>query len=186
MTACCLKKIIDKFKESGSFEVKCGRGRKVIASTSVEDVATALQVASSSALRTCSAQGISRTSDVSVSTVRKILGSILQFYPFKITHIQELVPTDLPKQEAFSLQFLARMEVENAWPWNICGQTKPISISKVLSILKIAEYGKRESVPNATIASSFSKGNCVVWVYSSIYRWSFLFRGDWSFRSCNL
>ncbi|GBM15593.1 hypothetical protein AVEN_253667-1, partial [Araneus ventricosus] len=52
MTACCLKKMIDKFEESGSFDVKCGRGRKAIASTSVEDVATALQEASSSALGT--------------------------------------------------------------------------------------------------------------------------------------
>ncbi|GBO23851.1 hypothetical protein AVEN_79130-1 [Araneus ventricosus] len=31
----------------------------------------------------------------------------------------ELVPADLPKREAFALQFLARIEVDNAWPWNI-------------------------------------------------------------------
>ncbi|GBN57259.1 hypothetical protein AVEN_17341-1 [Araneus ventricosus] len=54
-----------------------------------------------------------------VSTVRKILLNILQCYPFKITHIQELVLADLPKQEASALQFLTRMEVDNAWPWNI-------------------------------------------------------------------
>ncbi|GBO10116.1 hypothetical protein AVEN_151251-1 [Araneus ventricosus] len=45
MTAFGLKKLIDKFEESGSFDVKCGRGRKAIASTSVEDVATSLQEA---------------------------------------------------------------------------------------------------------------------------------------------
>ncbi|GBO17455.1 hypothetical protein AVEN_129049-1 [Araneus ventricosus] len=39
MTAFGLKKMIDKF-ESGSFDLKCGRGRKAITSTSVEDVAT--------------------------------------------------------------------------------------------------------------------------------------------------
>ncbi|GBM23410.1 hypothetical protein AVEN_138650-1 [Araneus ventricosus] len=50
---------------------------------------------------------------------RKILRNILQCYPFKITHIQELVPADLPKREAFTLQFLARMEVDNAWTWEI-------------------------------------------------------------------
>ncbi|GBN09239.1 hypothetical protein AVEN_48118-1 [Araneus ventricosus] len=55
MTAFGPKKMIDKFEESGSFDVKCVRGRKAIASTSVEDVATALQEASSSALGTCSA-----------------------------------------------------------------------------------------------------------------------------------
>ncbi|GBL91711.1 hypothetical protein AVEN_210653-1 [Araneus ventricosus] len=119
MTAFGLKKMIDKFEESGSFDVKCGRGRKAIASTSVEDVATALQEASSSALGTCSARGISRTLDMPVSTVRKILRNILQCYLFKIKHVQELVPADLLKREAFALQFLARMEVDNAWPWNI-------------------------------------------------------------------
>ncbi|GBL94951.1 hypothetical protein AVEN_187466-1 [Araneus ventricosus] len=41
MTAFGLKKMIDKFEESGLFNLKCGRGRKAIASTSVEDVATA-------------------------------------------------------------------------------------------------------------------------------------------------
>ncbi|GBM74277.1 hypothetical protein AVEN_109096-1 [Araneus ventricosus] len=63
--------------------------------------------------------GISRTLYMPVSTVRKILRNILQCYPFKITHVQELIPADLPKREAFALQFLARMEVDNAWPWNI-------------------------------------------------------------------
>ncbi|GBL73475.1 hypothetical protein AVEN_159471-1 [Araneus ventricosus] len=68
MTAFGLKKMIDKFEESDSFKVKCGRGRKAIASTSVEDVATTLQEASSSALGMCSARGISRTLDMPVST----------------------------------------------------------------------------------------------------------------------
>ncbi|GBM74584.1 hypothetical protein AVEN_151035-1 [Araneus ventricosus] len=63
-TAFSLKKTIDEFEESGSFDVKCGRGRKAIASTSVEDVATALQEASSSALATCSTRGISQTLDM--------------------------------------------------------------------------------------------------------------------------
>ncbi|GBN15379.1 hypothetical protein AVEN_4675-1 [Araneus ventricosus] len=78
MTAFGLKKMIDKFEESGSFDVKCGRGRKAIASPSVEDVATVLHEASSSALGTCSARGISRTLDMPVNTVRKILINILQ------------------------------------------------------------------------------------------------------------
>ncbi|GBM17996.1 hypothetical protein AVEN_238393-1 [Araneus ventricosus] len=88
MTAFGLKKMIDKFEESGSFDVKCGRGRKAIASTSVEDRATALQDASSSAFGTCSARGISRTLDMPIGTVSKILRNILQCYPFKITHVQ--------------------------------------------------------------------------------------------------
>ncbi|GBM29923.1 hypothetical protein AVEN_111231-1 [Araneus ventricosus] len=111
MTTFGLKKMIDKFEESGSFDVKCDRGRTAIASTSVEDVATALQEESSRAFGTCSAGGISRTLDMPLSTARKILRNIL---PFKITHIQKLVPADLPKREAFALQFLTRMTVDNA------------------------------------------------------------------------
>ncbi|GBN13815.1 hypothetical protein AVEN_147377-1 [Araneus ventricosus] len=118
MTAFGLKMMIDKFEESGSFDMKCGRGRKAIASTAVEDVATALQEALSSALGTCSSRVIYRTLDMHVSTVLKILRNILQCYPFKISHVQELVPADLPKREAFALQFLVRMEVDNAYPWN--------------------------------------------------------------------
>lgn len=38
-----LKMMIDKFEETDSFDVKCGRGRKAVASTSVDDVATASQ-----------------------------------------------------------------------------------------------------------------------------------------------
>ncbi|GBN58800.1 hypothetical protein AVEN_9515-1 [Araneus ventricosus] len=78
-----------------------------------------------------------------VSTVRKILQNILQCYQFKITHAQDLLPVDLP--ELSPCNFLL------GWKWTMhghgtfYGQTKPISISKVLSILKIAEYGKRES-----------------------------------------
>ncbi|GBM12008.1 hypothetical protein AVEN_256096-1 [Araneus ventricosus] len=52
MTAFGQKKMIDKFEESGSFDVNRGRGRNAIASTSMENVATALQEVSSSALGT--------------------------------------------------------------------------------------------------------------------------------------
>ncbi|GBN35585.1 hypothetical protein AVEN_183898-1 [Araneus ventricosus] len=95
--------MIDKFEESDSFDVKCGRGRKAISSTSVRDVATAFQEASSSALGTCSTQGISRTLDMPARTARKILRNILQCYPFKISHVQELIPADLPEGDAFAL-----------------------------------------------------------------------------------
>ncbi|GBM63287.1 hypothetical protein AVEN_224142-1 [Araneus ventricosus] len=79
-TAFGLKKMIDKLEEAGTFDMKCGRERKAIASTSVGDVATALQEASSSALGTCRARGISRTLDMPVSTVRKILRNSLRCY----------------------------------------------------------------------------------------------------------
>ncbi|GBN58974.1 hypothetical protein AVEN_243417-1 [Araneus ventricosus] len=127
-----------------------------------------------------------RTLDKPVSTFRKILRNILQCYPFKITHVQELVPADLPKREAFALQFLARMKVDNAWPWKILWTDEARFHLKVLSILKIAEFGQeRISFSNATIASSFSKGHCVVGFTATFIVGPF-FRGDWSFGYCNL
>ncbi|GBN05238.1 hypothetical protein AVEN_135340-1 [Araneus ventricosus] len=51
---------------------------------------------------------------------------------------------------------------------------------------KFLIMGKRESVPNATIASSYSEDHCVVRGYGSINRWPFLLRGDWTFGFCNL
>ncbi|GBN00786.1 hypothetical protein AVEN_34296-1 [Araneus ventricosus] len=133
MTAFRLKKIIEKFEESGSFDVKRGRGRKATASTSVEDVAAALQEASSSALRTCNARGISRTLDMPVSTTDEAH-----------CHFQGFVNT------------------QNSRIW------------------------ARDNPFCATIATSFSKGHCVARGYGSIYRWPFLFRGDWSYVSCTV
>ena len=43
MSAKELKKMIQKFEETGSFEAKFGRGTKSVASPSVADVATSLQ-----------------------------------------------------------------------------------------------------------------------------------------------
>ncbi len=112
-----LKNMIQKFEETGSFEVKSGRGRKSIASTSVvEDVATALEEGTSSGVQTCSARGIARCLDMPASTVHKIIRNILHCYPYKITHVQELLPADLPRRQAFALEFLARMAVDNEWP----------------------------------------------------------------------
>ncbi|GBN79494.1 hypothetical protein AVEN_138834-1 [Araneus ventricosus] len=116
MTAFGLKKMTYKFEESGSFDVKCGRGKKAIASTSVEDVVKALREASMSALGNVQCTGNFSNFDMPVSTVRKSLRNILQCYPFQITHVQELASADMPKREAFSLQFLARMKVDNARP----------------------------------------------------------------------
>lgn len=42
VTAYGLKKLIDKFEETGPFDVKSDRGRKTLASTSLEGAATAV------------------------------------------------------------------------------------------------------------------------------------------------
>lgn len=113
-----MEAMIKKFEETGSFDVRRGRGRKPIPSASVEDVALSLEEGRNTQ-GTTSARGIARSLHMPLSTVLKILRSILKCYPYKITHVQQLLNTDFAQRETFALQFIARMDVDVAWPWNI-------------------------------------------------------------------
>ncbi|GBM27867.1 hypothetical protein AVEN_66415-1 [Araneus ventricosus] len=177
MTAFGLKKMIDKSEESDSFDVKCGGGRKAIAWTSVEDVATALQEASSSAFGTCSAQEISRTLGMLVSTVRKILRNILQRYPFKITMFRSWFLLICQNKKLPTCNFLLEWKLTMHGHGTFCGQTKPISISNFLSILKITEYGQERIRSKYNHCLFILRRNCVVRVYGSIYRWQWRIQG---------
>ncbi|GFV06662.1 uncharacterized protein TNCV_2949841 [Trichonephila clavipes] len=75
------------------------KASNVQASTSVRHVAEAL--------------------DLPRSTVQKIMRKILRYYPYKLQFVQELLPHDFETRHLFSLQFLARLEVDPEWPWNI-------------------------------------------------------------------
>ncbi|GBN58893.1 hypothetical protein AVEN_84747-1 [Araneus ventricosus] len=110
MTVQGLLKMIQKFEKTGSFSVQSGRGRKRIDSTVVEEVAGGVErwCATVQCTGNCPTIGI-------LSTVHKILRNILHCYPYKISHVQELRPSDLPARETFALEFLARMEL----PWKI-------------------------------------------------------------------
>ncbi|GBN44318.1 hypothetical protein AVEN_81820-1 [Araneus ventricosus] len=119
--------------------------------------------------------------------VRKILRNILQGYPFKIKHIQELVPADLPKREDFALQFLARMKVHNPWPWTILwthGAHSHLQGSVNTQNYRIRARDNPFQMQPLPLHSK--KSHCVTRVYGSIYRWPFLFRGDWAFGFCYL
>ena len=80
-----LDNMIKKFEETGSFEVKPGRGRKSIASTSVvvEDVPTALEEETISGVQMCSARSIALYLDMPTSTVNKIICNILHCSPYR-------------------------------------------------------------------------------------------------------
>ena len=95
--------------------MQSGRGRKRIDSTVVEEVATAVQEESSSGMKPCNARGVART----LVRVHKIVRSIPHFYPYKISHMQELFPSDLLARETFALELLARMEMDKEWSWKI-------------------------------------------------------------------
>ena len=55
MTVQGLLKIIQKFEKTGSFDVRSGRGRKIIDLMVVEEETTAVQEESSSGVKPCSA-----------------------------------------------------------------------------------------------------------------------------------
>ena len=98
-----LLKMIQKFKKIGSFHVQYGRGRKKIDSMVVEEVTTAVQGSDSSGgMNPCSAQGIDRPLDGLVSTVHKILRIIPHCFPYQISYVQKLCPSDLTARQTFA------------------------------------------------------------------------------------
>ncbi|GBL91084.1 hypothetical protein AVEN_184456-1 [Araneus ventricosus] len=58
---------------------------------------------------------------------------------------------------------------------HIVDRGSPFPSPRFYQYSKFQNMGKRESVSNATITSSFSEGHCAVRVYGSIYRWPFFF-----------
>ncbi|GFX16657.1 transposable element tc3 transposase [Trichonephila clavipes] len=112
--------MVTKFVETGSLNVRSGRGKKLVSTKAIEKVA--LQVEedkSSNVLARASARRVAEALDLPRSTVQKIMRNILHYYPYKVQFVQELLPHDIETRHLFSLQFLARLEVDPEWPWNI-------------------------------------------------------------------
>lgn len=115
-----LKAMVAKFEKTGSLKVQSGRGRKPVPQDTIEAVATAIvDRGQDNIAATSSARGVARNMDMPYSTVWKIVRKIIHFYPYKISRVQELLYTDHDKRLTFALTFLARMEVDDAWPWKI-------------------------------------------------------------------
>lgn len=53
-----------------------------------------------------------------LSMVHRILRNIYNFFPFKITHVQELLSADLPIIQMFNIEFLVCTDMDNGCPWN--------------------------------------------------------------------
>lgn len=93
--------------------MKSVRGRKPIASTTVEDATTGLQKKTSTGMESSSVQGIAQSLDMHVSMLNKILQNILHSYPFRITHVQKLHSDHLLVRQTFAIEFLVRIELDN-------------------------------------------------------------------------
>ncbi|GFW06277.1 uncharacterized protein TNCV_37511 [Trichonephila clavipes] len=95
-------------------------GKKPVSAEAIEKVT--LQVEedkSSNVLSSTSVRRVAEALDLPRSTVQKIMRNILRYYPYKLQFVQELLPHDFETRHLFSLQFLARLEVDPEWPWNI-------------------------------------------------------------------
>ena len=104
MTVQDLLKMIQKFDKKKVL-LKCNleEGGKELLPRVVSEVATAVQKESNCGLKHCSARGIARTLENPVSTMHEILRNILHCYLYKISHVQELFPSNLPARETFAL-----------------------------------------------------------------------------------
>lgn len=110
--------MIARFEKIGHLGVQPVRGRKSTRSDVVEDVATAIVEQSMDNVVGCSsARAKSRNLGVPYSTVRNVLRKMVHFFPYKISHNQQLLPIDREKRLTYALTFLARVEVDASWPW---------------------------------------------------------------------
>ncbi|GFV88449.1 transposable element tc3 transposase [Trichonephila clavipes] len=112
--------MVTKYEETGSLNVRSGRGRKPVSAEAIEKVA--LQVEENKASNVQASTSVRRVAealDLPRSTVQKIMRNILRYYPYKAQLVQELLPHDFETRHLFSLQFLARLEVDSEWPCNI-------------------------------------------------------------------
>ncbi|GFX61598.1 transposable element tc3 transposase [Trichonephila clavipes] len=74
---------------------------------------------SSNVLASTSVRHVAEALNLPRSTVQKIMRNILRYYPYKLQFVEELLPHDFETRHLFSLQFLARLEVDPEWSWNI-------------------------------------------------------------------
>ncbi|GFX71381.1 uncharacterized protein TNCV_2453921 [Trichonephila clavipes] len=120
LTAINLQLMVTKFEETGSLNVRPGKGRKPVSAEAIEK--DALQVEedkSSNVQASTSVRLVAEALDLPRSIVHKIMRNILRYYPYKLQLVQELLPHDFETRHLFSLQFLASLEVDPEWPWNI-------------------------------------------------------------------
>ncbi|GFV41160.1 transposable element tc3 transposase [Trichonephila clavipes] len=120
LTAINLQLMVTKFEETGSLNVCSGRGRKPVSTEAIEKVALQVEEDKASNVQaSTSVRLVAEALDLPRSTVQKIMRNILRYYPYKLQLVQELLPHHFETRHLFALQFLARLEVDPEWPWNI-------------------------------------------------------------------
>ncbi|GFX56520.1 uncharacterized protein TNCV_74661 [Trichonephila clavipes] len=166
--------MVTKFEETGSLNVRSERGKKPISAEAIEKVA--LQVEedkSSNVLASTSDRRVAEALDLPRSTVQKIMRNILRYYPYKLQFVQELLPHDFETRHLFSLQFLARLEVDPEWPWNILWTDEAHFHLEGSVYCRIWETDNPHSILRVPLHSP----KVTVWVFHVFYSWPVVFLG---------
>ncbi|GFT26743.1 uncharacterized protein TNCV_3709391 [Trichonephila clavipes] len=104
LTAKNLLLMVTKFEETGSLNVRSGRGRRPVSAEAIEKVALEVEEdKSSNVLASTSVCRVEEGLDLPRSTVQKIMRNILRYYPYKLQFVQELLPHDFETRHLFSL-----------------------------------------------------------------------------------
>ncbi|GFV82083.1 transposable element Tcb2 transposase [Trichonephila clavipes] len=120
LTAKILRLMVSKFEETGSLNVPSGRGKKPVSTEAIEKLTLQVEEDKASNVQaSTSVRFVAEALGLPRATVQKIMRNILRYYPYKLQFVQELLPHDFETRHLFSLQFLARLEVDPEWPWNI-------------------------------------------------------------------
>jgi hypothetical protein len=100
------------------------------------------------------------------STVWKILRKIIHFYPYKISRVQELRNNDHDKRLNFALTFLARMEVDDAWHWEILWEDEAhFYLNGTVNTQNCRIWDTKSPICIQKHSLTFTKGNCLVWFH---------------------
>lgn len=108
--------LVKKFEETSSVADRPRPGRPTTSDDIVMDIFNASQeIAKKTPNGECSLRAIASTTNVPVSTVRKAMRSRLDFYPYRLKEVQELLPRDPDQRFQFAANFLARVEANQRW-----------------------------------------------------------------------
>ncbi|GFX36820.1 uncharacterized protein TNCV_3999821 [Trichonephila clavipes] len=169
-----LRFMVTKFEETGSLNVRSGRGKKPISAEAIEKFT--LQVEEdkvSNVQASTSVRHAAEALDLPRSTVQK-----LQL-------VQELLPHDFETRHLYSLQFPARLEVDPEWPWNILWTDKAhfhLEGSVNTHNCRIWETDN----PHSTLQVPQHSPKVSVSVFRFFYSWPVFFRGIRCWRSSNM
>ncbi|GFY07318.1 uncharacterized protein TNCV_5085051 [Trichonephila clavipes] len=97
LTSKNLRLMVTKFEETGSLNVRSGRGRKPFSAETIEEVAHQVEEDKASNVQvSTSVSRVAEALDLPRSIAQKIMRNILRYHPCKLQLVQELLPRDFP------------------------------------------------------------------------------------------